>query len=195
MLGHRDELPRFLTEPKKARGRISSTDTDQPNTAAGLINKVYGPYRVRRLFQALPTARRGSLLLDPFFVGDEGLAARPDGRDWLISRLVPKDAKWRQMAIDLTDGYVAALQKHHQKHLENSFSQLSACFGRQGEARTDFARRVSKSRSGRSERRDRRGQDSTGFVSIDVGAYENWAKSSREPCLGIQHDEPLARRA
>ncbi len=84
--------------------------------AAGVL----GPYRTRRLFQSLDPKIR-AVLLDPLLLGSQGLLGDTKGREWVINALVPQGAEWRQLAVDLSDGYIEGLTKLGQSHLKTLF--------------------------------------------------------------------------
>jgi len=78
------------------------------------------PFRLRQAFQSLDVEVR-TVLLDPMFVGTNGVIDNERGREWIIETLVPEGATWRQMAVDLVDGYREALQHFGQGHLKTMF--------------------------------------------------------------------------
>ncbi len=79
-----------------------------------------GPYRARRFFQALTDEAR-AVILDSLITGPSGILAREDGKNWIVDQLVPKGSPWRQLAVDLADGYREGLALHKNNHLKTQF--------------------------------------------------------------------------
>lgn len=116
LLGRSDYIPELL----KYQYNIDRDEKKQRPLLTAIRESNVNPLRLRRAFQTLSVEVR-TVLIDPMFIGENGILLDRDGRNWIIDALVPHDATWRQMAVDLADGYREALQKFGQGHLKTMF--------------------------------------------------------------------------
>lgn len=122
LLGKTDQVPRILIESELyIRGSNDRAKDEKINEPLLYwVRTEVNPMRLRQAFQTLSQlARTGTI--DPFFIGTNGLIEQSEGRKWIIDTLVPEGVSWREMAVDLVDGWREGLAKLGQAHLKTLF--------------------------------------------------------------------------
>ena len=121
LLGKTDRVPHLLQEIPNRYG--SGSFDRQEHLVEPLlfyIRRNVRPARIRMAFQTLSQDAR-TVLLDPFFLGSRGILAMENGREWIADMLLPGEVPWRQMAIDLVEGWRDGLILYGQGHLKTMF--------------------------------------------------------------------------